>query len=654
MSNISNTSNLNISDLNSNLVRDYQSIVKWFVTKLQYLTTKWTDITTSEPDTLTLAYIAHLFDIINYKLDYKYINSTLFNTDSLEVMSDIYKLIGEELHDYDSLIINANVSNNENINITVKKWDIVRLHNYSNELFTVIDNYVINAKAKGRISFIRGIPNYSEVKKSEILNGEYIIYGNDINRTLIEVLINNEPIQQLDENIIFSDEIGFQVIQHKDRRTKIKLSPKALQEVNDYIIIRYLYRNDTTLANNSRMELLNYNYNVEIRSISNDYVSNFTINNIKEKYLNFLNTVNTIANTRADLNKFKDDYLDYIKLGYETKKILLRGTVEYNTGNLVLFLNYIPLNPEVTVTWLLYNPDSGISIPQATTIMLTSLENYCYLYGDNPNTIPEGWVIQNYTLLINDIDYNNVIVDLDNDLRNISFDYVNKINYSTSNNTPLDGLLDTGELINIDPFTYRLDLILNYQLNKDYYLTYDIENSGIVNTITELITTNDLVLNRIINIPAGFVLLSETVRLTIGNYVLGIDPLNQVTEIQTNKDFIANYMSQFILQDRTIDDLVFNKLNIKYVNVVARVHLFQLDTNINNVRTNIETALRNRYNKFNFNPYDIIYRVAMIVVMEQSDPNINFVEMINPDEDLSLGINELIEIGTIQLEFVRS
>ena len=48
----------NIMDDSIYLARDYSSIIKWFVRKLKFLTTDWTDLSISEPDTLTLSLIA--------------------------------------------------------------------------------------------------------------------------------------------------------------------------------------------------------------------------------------------------------------------------------------------------------------------------------------------------------------------------------------------------------------------------------------------------------------------------------------------------------------------------------------------------------------------------------------------------------------------
>ena len=77
------------------LARDFSSIIKWFTGKLKFLTTKWTDLSVTEPDTLTLSQIAYIFDLVNYTVDKKYLSTILTYTQSIQFLSYLYKLIGE-------------------------------------------------------------------------------------------------------------------------------------------------------------------------------------------------------------------------------------------------------------------------------------------------------------------------------------------------------------------------------------------------------------------------------------------------------------------------------------------------------------------------------------------------------------------------------
>lgn len=81
-------------DSNTYLLRDYTSLIQNLTDKMSTLTTKWTDFTISEPDTIFLSNIAYLNDLTSYIIDYRYLLTSVKYTSSRDFINSICILTG--------------------------------------------------------------------------------------------------------------------------------------------------------------------------------------------------------------------------------------------------------------------------------------------------------------------------------------------------------------------------------------------------------------------------------------------------------------------------------------------------------------------------------------------------------------------------------
>lgn len=100
-------------DSNTFLLRDYSSFVRNIATKLPSLTTKWTDYSISEPDTIFLNNVGYLDDLTSYVIDFRYLQTSVKYTSSKDFMNSVCLLTGSSAPFYKetySLVIKSSVN----------------------------------------------------------------------------------------------------------------------------------------------------------------------------------------------------------------------------------------------------------------------------------------------------------------------------------------------------------------------------------------------------------------------------------------------------------------------------------------------------------------------------------------------------------------
>lgn len=83
-----------VLDANSFLLRDYFAFIQNIASRIPSLTSKWTDYSVSEPDTIFLNNTAYLQDLVSYAIDYRYLQTSVKYTSSQDFMNSICILTG--------------------------------------------------------------------------------------------------------------------------------------------------------------------------------------------------------------------------------------------------------------------------------------------------------------------------------------------------------------------------------------------------------------------------------------------------------------------------------------------------------------------------------------------------------------------------------
>lgn len=633
----------NITDEFSYIVRDYPSIIKWFASKLKYLTTKWTDLSVSEPDTLSLSYIAYVYDLVNYLIDNKFIDTTFSNTRSVEFLSNLYQLVGSELKDYNSGILTATVDNKSSpLLLTINKLDILKLKNHPNELFTSIESYEIQPKSSRTIKLVRGTPVYYKINKSDISNGYFVLPDENINRNFIEVDINGNILNKVEDAIFETDSGVYSISQYSSNKTSIRLSPSTFRSVTDSVVVKYVLNDTYPLASNSELVLLNSVSNdYTIYSDTNDDIPEITLNDMKYNYYTVLNEVFTLFNEYYDVSRLINGRIDYLKLRYDNTILFESGTIDYKTGKVDVYFNVIPTG-EATISYTYF--DGAKFVDSTITKEFTESQNSFIL----PLPDNEFAYVKELSLIIS-IDENTIVDNLGN-LVLISCPSYVRFKYSTVDNNPITDILSSGT---VDYVSGAVEINFNYIPNQIAKISYKSTPDTTIPVEFEIEFTS-LINSFILEVPTNREVVSGSLSITIGNNIIEDDGTGTLVSIQTDESYFKSEVVDNLLINKTEDDIKLEMLSVRYINIDAVVYLYSSDVSIDVIDNDIRTNLRKIYAKGTHPPGESIQKISLILNIENSNPNIKYAELNSPLSDVAVGFDQISQIGTINIKYERS
>lgn len=141
------------------LCRDYPSILKWSVEKIEKWTTEWTDYTITDPGILFINADAFLYDVVNYVLDDTFVNNILRYTQSMQSLYSMSKFAGLTLPGYNCSTAKVSIYNDTDFPVDVPKdFGIYVKDDSTNAMvyFYSLANMKIPAKSYASGNFIEG------------------------------------------------------------------------------------------------------------------------------------------------------------------------------------------------------------------------------------------------------------------------------------------------------------------------------------------------------------------------------------------------------------------------------------------------------------------------------------------------------------------
>ena len=174
------------------LCRDYPSIVKWSVEKIEEWTDSWTDYTITDPGILYINAAAYLYDTVNYILDETYLNDILRYTQSMDSLYSMSKFAGLTLPGYNCSTAKVTIHNESgDVAVVPKDFGIFVKDESTNEMlyFYALAQISIPNNKSASGYFIEG-------KRSEIDTTFGEFYDNDNFEFII-------PIPEVGLNSIF-------------------------------------------------------------------------------------------------------------------------------------------------------------------------------------------------------------------------------------------------------------------------------------------------------------------------------------------------------------------------------------------------------------------------------------------------------------------
>lgn len=163
------------------LCRDYPSIIKWSVEKIDKWTTQWTDYTITDPGILFVNADAYLYDLVNYILDESFLNNILRYTQSMQSLYSMSKFAGLTLPGYYCSTAKVSVYNDTGDDVVVPKdFGIYVRDEATNEMiyFYSLKELKIRNKSYGSTMFLEGKRGEIDITFKEFFdnaNFEYII-----------------------------------------------------------------------------------------------------------------------------------------------------------------------------------------------------------------------------------------------------------------------------------------------------------------------------------------------------------------------------------------------------------------------------------------------------------------------------------------------
>lgn len=174
------------------LCRDYPSILKWSVEKIEKWCEVWTDYTITDPGILFVNADAFLYDVVNYSLDETYLNNVLRYSKSMQSLYAMSKFDGLDFPAYNCSIAKVKVVNQSDYPLVIPKDFVI---------------YVRDSATTQSIYFNSLEELY--VSRRTSVFGKFIEGKRGVIDTTFEVFYNNHnfefsiPIQDIGLNSIF-------------------------------------------------------------------------------------------------------------------------------------------------------------------------------------------------------------------------------------------------------------------------------------------------------------------------------------------------------------------------------------------------------------------------------------------------------------------
>lgn len=326
MNNITSTP---LSDSLSNLCRDYGSFINWASGKIkQYPEQGWSDLTVSEPDTLTLSQIAAMHDYVQLSIDNLYVNT------NPEISTEVFfrqlsAAMGLYTTYYNPHYVEVLITNNNELGqdpITIPAFS----NFYINELtLTNPTKLVIPSLSSTRTNLVFGTYSTKIYSINKFTNGEIYINDNIEVSSLIVIGSSGDsstltPLTE-ESNIIAlitsPELVAYQITYRGENLYRLKISPKALLTYKA-IIVQY-----TTVNSQSVSKGISISYS---QSSSLDIVveqtSEFTINTRNSNLIRYYDSITTINefNTSSSLIDFSElqGKISWYNISYTTNSTL--------------------------------------------------------------------------------------------------------------------------------------------------------------------------------------------------------------------------------------------------------------------------------------------------------------------------------------------
>ena len=544
--------NTSLSDQYSNLCRDYSSFIKWGIDKISKNTTKWTDYSISEPDTLMLSSISIMHDYSQYVIDQLYLNTDL-DVCSLKFLHQVSAAMGNYLNGTNPIKIPIKITNNTPNFCTIDPYEIFVC---DNELFTNPEKINIPANSSTESFVVRNVMNNIIYSLNDSSKGEFRLNGN-IEKASINVsgITSDGSIELLPKcdyifDLLFDNSTCQYLITSIDYTSlRIKISPKTLKNYTA-LLVQYTISDDYPIKSGLQLNSLKYP-EILVETIDNVSInSEIPINNEKLNYLNSLEYVRTLCNIPYDL-----------QLGELTNKIN-NYNLKYNTNSSII----IPLFEYTT-----YN-DKALSGSGGTGVPTNYLEEYFYSLDYNTKsqklTITFDSVPQYYNLIIT---YNldtTIVVTKDQLLNNLQINinnqkYISVILQDYDNNSDLSiGFANLGYFIKYNAQSQ----------NKMEYLSSELQ-----------ILLNKFAKNLLIKHRFPQIKFLEPLYLDLSSNITLIqsyDPLEIITKIITllNNIIIGNQIvNDTIISYRRLEILIQNNIeeiiDIEFTNPNKKVYI---------------------------------------------------------------------------------
>lgn len=637
----------NIMDDKVYLARDYSSIINWFISKLNTLTDKWTDLTIPQPHTLSLNQIAYVFDLLNYLIDYKFLDTNFINSTDIQFINSCFYFTGHKIEDYHNNYIELTIHNNSQDNININLYDSFIVKN-DNSLLTAIESKTIVAQSQNTIKVIYNLPKTIVVKKSELINGgtEYILPDTNINRDTINIYYNNDLIKKTDD-ALFETSVGYEIIPYGDSRTMFKLSPSFYRELNNdyHIIVRYLLNIQKSLSKDSKIVLANtdyenYNYNIEI----NNNISNTTINEIKQKYYSLMSKITTLYNIDTfNINEIiKDTKIDYISYSSVSDSNFLSGTIDYDTKILELSLKRIPITSAI-IRYKFYRNDNIFTYSK--TLKFTDSYVKVQIHNDTLSTIVPGSLTIQYdsTILIDDSKGKlNSLVGKNN----INF------RYTTYDDTPITTNFIKGT---ISYALGELSINIRYRIDNSYTISYKYINNDKEFDMVEQFYMNNISDDRIDNPNSISLKYSNIVRgsIRITNNNLIFEDIGNGNLISQQDDYslIHKRIENISLIDKN-KNFLFTQLHKIPFSIQAILYYKIIPVNKEEIIENIKEKIYDKYSKLNSD--EDILSVSIIKEIEACDSNIFYIKLIEPSTPISVSEDQILFLQNVSLSIEKS
>ena len=353
-------------DDNSYLLRDYSSFVKSNTSKLPNLTSKWTDLTISEPDTIFLSNISYCNDLLSYAIDQRFLQTSLKSTDSMDFVNSLCVLTGSSIPFYQEkyfLEIKSNIDLSNPIFIPkgTVLWDDTQTHKV-----TTLRDALILVQTNNKVPVIPGwiYTSSLQTRRSSSINpAEAINISSIFDYESSELLYNFQNSSKVIFNFLCGKSSGFWITPGNGLKNLL-LSPTL--EFEDYRFVGFSLESENSLADSSPIVIENDSVTTKFRRYSNGQENlNNKINSHKEAYLRSLQEIYTDINSSVFDYNLKDsnfEGLSKISLSFENNRnsFISSSYVSYTEGYIDIFCDFFA-NTRLTVFYDFYKNDKGVS-----------------------------------------------------------------------------------------------------------------------------------------------------------------------------------------------------------------------------------------------------------------------------------------------------